>query len=407
MTLLPQASPPRLQGSWAAWLLPLSGLLALGAALISIRLPQALQSDLPAEEIVSLQQIEARPDGLRAFVVNAGPQSVTIAQVMVDDAFWSFQMDPGTTVPRLGRAVLSIPYPWVHGEPHRLVVLTSTGLTFEGELPVAVPTPPPGVSQLLAYALVGGFVGVVPVGLGLLFYPAMRRMGRQRLNAILALTVGMLVFLLIDTSQEALEIAGALPEVFQGQAVVLLIALLSWLAIGAIGNLRREAGSSIPTGEHVAWLLAAGIGLHNLGEGMAIGAAFALGEAALGSFLILGFTLHNITEGIGIAAPLTPGRKDLPEGYRPRRITFVGLTLVAGVPAVFGAWIGGFAYNPLAAAAALGVGMGAIWQVILEVGRLLRDDAARHEETVLSGSNVLGFVLGAGIMYTTALLVTV
>ena len=140
---------------------------------------------------------------------------------------------------------------------------------------------------------------------------------------------------------------------------------------------------------------------------MAIGAAFALGEAALGSFLILGFTLHNITEGVGIAAPLTPGRQDLPLGYRPRLATFVGLTIVAGGPAIIGAWIGGFAYSPLAAAAALGVGLGAIWQVILEVGRLLRDDAVRHDEPLVTGVNLLGFGVGAGVMYLTALLIAI
>lgn len=392
---------------WATWLLPLGGLLLLAGALAFLRLPASLQTDIPPAEMLSLERVVATSDGLTARVVNAGPQSVTIAQVTVDDAFWSFELHPSATLPRLGRATLTIPYPWIEGEPHTLRLLTSTGLAFDGELQAAVETPQPGASEVAGYAFVGAFVGIVPVALGLLFYPAMRRMGRRRLNAILALTIGMLAFLLIDTGQEALEVAGQVPGVFQGQALVLLSAVLAWLAIVAVGGLRRTGAHRLPQGVYVAWLLAAGIGLHNLGEGMAIGAAFALGEAALGSFLILGFTLHNITEGVGIAAPLTPGRQDLPEGYRPRLATFIGLTLVAGAPAIVGAWVGGFAFSPLAAAAALGVGLGAIWQVILEVGRLLRSDAALHKEPVVTGPNLLGFLIGAGIMYGTALLVTV
>jgi len=393
--------------AWATWVVPLAGLLLLAVAITFLRLPASLQTDIPPAEVLSLERIAATSEGLTARVVNAGPQSVTIAQVTVDDAFWSFELHPSSTLPRLGRATLTIPYPWVEGEPHHIRLLTSTGLAFNGELEAAVESPQPGLAQVAGYAFVGAFVGIVPVALGLLFYPAMRRMGRRRLNAVLALTIGMLAFLLIDTAQEALEVAGQVPGVFQGQAVVLLSAVLAWLAIVAVGGMRRTGAHRLPQGAYVAWLLAAGIGLHNLGEGMAIGAAFALGEAALGSFLILGFTLHNITEGIGIAAPLTPGRQDLPEGYRPRLATFVGLTLVAGAPAIIGAWIGGFAFSTLAAAAALGVGLGAIWQVILEVGRLLRSDAARHEEPMVTGPNLLGFLIGAGIMYGTALLITI
>ena len=161
----------------------------------------------------------------------------------------------------------------------------------------------------------------------------------------------------------------------------------------------------MPRALYVAGLIALGIGLHNLGEGMAIGAAFALGEAALGSFLVVGFTLHNITEGIGIVAPLTPGREETPAGYRPRLRTFIALTLIAGAPAILGAWIGGFSYSPILAAIFLGVGLGAIWQVIVEVGRLLRDDAARHEEPWITWGNLAGFTAGVAVMYLTALLV--
>jgi zinc transporter ZupT len=398
---------PRSLPTWLAWLIPMAALLAM-LAFLAFGDPLAVfRSDLPAAETLSFERIQVTPDGFRATIVNGGPTPVTIAQVIVDDAYWNFTIEPSGELPRLRRATITIPYPWVYGEPHVVRVLTSTGLAFEGKVAVAVQTPSPGAKQFLAYGLLGVFVGIIPVALGMLWFPAMRRLGRKALNAVLALTIGMLVFLLIDTALEAFEVAAGLPDVVQGRALVVFAALLTWLVLLVVGTMRRPGGegSKLPRALFVAGMIALGIGLHNLGEGMAIGAAFSLGQAALGSFLVVGFTLHNITEGIGIVAPLTPGREGMPAGYRPRFPTFAALTLMAGAPAIFGAWIGGFSYSPILAVIFLGIGLGAIWQVIVEVGRLLRDDAARHEESALTWANLAGFAAGVAVMYLTALLV--
>jgi zinc transporter ZupT len=165
-------------------------------------------------------------------------------------------------------------------------------------------------------------------------------------------------------------------------------------ALLAVGSLRR--GQEVtPLG--VAYRIALGIGLHNLGEGLAIGAAFASGQAALGTFLILGFTLHNITDGVGIAAPIvrhSPGLKHL-----------LLLLLLAGTPAIAGTWIGGFAFNPVLATIFLAVGVGAILQVVWEVGKLVARDTERLGKPLVNWVNLGGLAAGIALMYFTAFLV--
>ena len=245
------------------------------------------------------------------------------------------------------------------GEAHAVKIVTNTGATFDHEIAVAVATPTTDRASLMSQALLGVFVGIVPVAIGLMFYPALRGVGSNGMNFLLALTVGLLAFLFVDAFDDALELAGEAAALFQGPTMVVLAATASFLLLMAVG---RRHGA--PTGLALATYIALGIGLHNLGEGLAIGAAFAAGAAGLGTFLVLGFTLHNITEGIGIAAPILK--------ERPPLRTFAGLTLLAGGPAVIGLWIGSLAFAPQWSALALAIGAGAILQVIVEVAALLR-----------------------------------
>jgi len=400
----------RLPG-WLTGLIPLLAI-ALMLLLFSAVNPLALfTADLPPVEELSIDRIRVVEDGFEVQVINSGPDPLQIAQVLVDSAYWQFQVEPSGQLPRFARATIHIPYHWIYAEPHHIRIITSTGLAFEGQVPVATLTPQPGLREFAGYGLLGIYIGVIPVALGLLWYPAIRRMGRRWLGFILALTVGLLVFLLVDTFLEVLETGATLPGFFQGLPLALFSALLTWLAIMAVNaaQARRgeKTGAARATGIYLAALIALSIGLHNLGEGLAVGTAFALGEAALGSFLVIGFILHNITEGIGIAAPLVTDR---PGGggqapSAPGLLTFAGLALLAGFPAVLGAWIGGFTFSPLLGTIFLGVGLGAIWQVIVEVTALLRRSAARDNTTWASWLNLAGFLLGLAIMYFTAFLV--
>lgn len=349
----------------------------------------------PIEEL-SIDRITLpERDRIVVEVTNGGADPMTVAQVQVDDAYWNFQISPDATVPRLGRATIAIPYPWVKDDAHAIRIVSANGVTFDGDVPVATESPRPDVQTVLRYALLGIYVGVIPVGLGLLWHPFLRRLGRAGLQAILSLTVGLLVFLLFDTLAEALELVALTPGVFGGAPLVWMVALLAFGAIVAVGARKRGDTTSRLD---VAYRIALGIGLHNLGEGLAIGAAFAAGEAALGTFLVIGFTLHNITEGIGIAAPISRERVPLRQ--------FVLLALLAGAPAILGVWIGGFVFNRLLAAVFLALGAGAIAQVVYEVSRMLLKQSREDGTPALGWPVFGGFVAGVALMYATALLVT-
>ena len=383
--------------SGMVWLLALVPLILLGVVVALIVVTEGGLAELsgpPVEQVTIQRVMLPEPGIIQVEVVNDGPESVTIPQVLVDEAYFGFTAEPSTTISRFGRATYTIPYPWVAEEAHAITLITELGATFEAEVGVAVETPSFDTEMFLRFGLVGLYVGVVPVVLGMLWYPFMRRLGTQAMMFILSLTVGLLVFLAVGTWLDAQEFATELPAFWQGTPMVVFIALVTLGALLAIGNVRRD-GDSTPLG--IAYRMALGIGMHNLGEGLAIGAAFALGEAALGTFLILGFTLHNITEGVGIAAPIV--RKN------PGLRHFAALALLAGGPALLGTWIGGFAFNPVLATIFLAIGVGAILQVVWEVGKLVARDSARLGLSVVNWINLGGLVAGILIMYVTAFLV--
>ena len=354
---------------------------------------------VPPIETLSVQRILLpAPNQIELEVVNDGPDPITIAQVLVDDAYWQFTMEPSAPLERLQSARIAIPYPWVEGEAHAIAMISATGVVFPAEIPVAVESPRPSQESFLRFALIGFYVGVVPVTLGLLWYPFLRRLGRTGMNFVLALTIGLLAFLVVDMWEAAGETALAAVGALDAPVLIPLIALLTMGLLIVLGHaLRRRTQGREQNALTLSYQISFGIGLHNLGEGLAIGAAFALGEAALGVFLILGFTLHNVTEGIGIAAPLVRDR--------PPLLHFIGLAVLAGAPAIIGTWVGAFTYSPFWTTVFLAVGIGAILQVIVEVGRLIWRSQQKAGEPALTWATFGGVAAGVAVMYLTALLV--
>ena len=378
--------------TWVAGILPfflIAGLVALFLVLD----PIGELREVPPAEAIAIERTVVREDSIELHVRNDGPDPVTIAQVLVDDAYRPFEISD-RTLGRLESATLDIPYPWEAGLPLRISLLTSTGLRIEHAIEAVALTPEVDSRTLLTYALIGIYIGVVPVALGLLWFPSLRRASPAWIAFFLAFTVGLLAFLLIDTVEEGLELAARTGAALNGLGLFVIGALASFSALVALGQgLARSDDAKKLAGLKLAYLIAAGIGLHNLGEGLAVGAALAAGEVALGTFLILGFMLHNTTEGLAIVSPLGAERS------RPRLAHFVALGALAGVPTIFGAWMGGYAFSASWAALAFGVAAGAIAQVIWAVAATL---PAKHRLGAPVGA--AGFVVGLVVMYATGLL---
>jgi zinc transporter, ZIP family len=404
-------SAPLSQTAFGAWVVALLPVVLLGGlVLLMLRTNPAdalKPQGAPPVERLMIPRVVLTSGGIVATVLNDGPDPVTIAQVQIDDAYWQFTAEPGPKLAHLGRATLRIPYPWVQGEAHHVRVVTSSGTTFDHQIQVAVETPRPGVRNLGLFALIGLYVGVIPVAIGLLWFPLMKRLGKWGLDFALALTVGLLFFLMVDATVEGLEAAAVLPHSYQGPVLFAFAAAAAYLALAAFGRWlgqrrlasRREAANA---GWILALLVAVGIGLHNFGEGLAIAAAFTLGEAALGSLLIIGFTLHNTTEGLAMVAPLA--RRKTGEQGRVPLGALVRLGLIGGAPTILGAWLGGFIYSPVWALLCLALGVGAIAQVVVQILRQMAGD-----EPVVSymarGPMLAGLFTGFVVMYATGMLI--
>ncbi|KXK15802.1 MAG: putative metal cation transporter [Chloroflexi bacterium OLB14] len=352
-----------------------------------------LESPVPIENL-TVERYELDVDHIKLYVQNTGPEELTVASIIINEAVMPFTVSPSANIPRLSKATIEIEYSWTEGEAYAARIFTSNAVPFDVEIPVAFVTPEPKAKTFWSFTLIGLYVGVIPIFLGIFWLPALRTLDKKWMTFILAITVGLLLYLGIDTVNEAFEESAELAGAYQGIGLIGIGAVASYMLLDMVGKMGSNDRSESSSRLSIAWKIALGIGIHNLGEGLAIGAAYNVGEIALGTFLVVGFIIQNITEGLGIIAPILKDKPSLGQ--------LAWLGLIGGAPAILGAWIGGFTPSPFLAVLFLAIGTGAIFQVAVEIWKMIQKDNEKQSVPIMIFSGVL---VGMLMLWVTGILI--
>lgn len=368
-------------------------LIMVAALVVFVTGPGGITAGIDPLPEVTIERVDFVDGEVRVTIRNTGATSVDIVQGDINDRIQPSAIEPDGHLERFETAMLRIPYEWNEAEPYNIGVTINDGTRFERMIEAAAPAVPIDIEQIGLLALAGAYMGVIPVFIGLAWLPFIRRLSQNGVSFFLALTAGLLLFIGVDAAEEALAIsAESLSASMNGALLALVSAGCAFLALQYVSD-RLGSGGAASTAAGAALMVAVGIGLHNFGEGLALGAAMSLGSAAFSVYLLAGFAIHNTTEGVAIAAPLA-GRNRI-----ARRLAMLGI--VAGFPAILGTWIGGMAYSPISSVIFLAVGSGAAFQVAITVARWVAKSPGGWASAHMCG----GLAAGLVIMYATSIVV--
>ncbi|MES3517744.1 MAG: metal cation transporter [Natronomonas sp.] len=261
-------------------------------------------------------------------------------------------------------------------------VVSTVDLTVLGELD--------SLSAFGVLTAVGIVAGILPVAVGMLWFPYVRRLDATWIHAVLALSAGVLAFIAVEMAEETIEFSAAVSTPLLGETVA-VVGVLGTLLVMEAASRWRQSKSVESTGDglRVAYLVAIGLGLHSIGEGLAIGSAFALENWSLLALLTLGFIIHNVTEGPAVVSAVARDAESPPLRH------FAALGVLAGGGVVIGGWLGSTVTSPLVATTFFAIAFGAILQVVWEMVRLIQRDAG----SVVTRRTVAAFVVGAFLMF--------
>ncbi|ELY94995.1 zinc transporter [Natrialba hulunbeirensis JCM 10989] len=249
--------------------------------------------------------------------------------------------------------------------------------------------------------IIGAIAGIIPVAIGMLWFPFIRDLDPRYLHAFLALAGGVLAFIAVEMTEDLIfdystevtdtTVAGLSVGGSTLAAVTAVVGVGGTFAVmyAASEWRQRKATESEKSGLEIAYLVALALGLHSIGEGLGIGVAYIQGDATLLMLLVLAFVMHNVMEGPTVVAAVARDRATPPLRH------FAAMGVIAGGPVIIGGWLGSFAQSNILAVLCFAIAIGAILQVLIEVADLIRFDA----EDVFTRTNTATFCLGFALMF--------
>lgn len=310
-----------------------------------------------APEAIHFEATNLQPGQFMFTLRNSTPKAITITTANINESILPFVIKPDKTIPPLGKATLYITYPWVQGEAYNIDITTSDSSTFHTIVDSASATPPLTTPFMLNLTLIGLIIGLIPMFIGMTWFPVITRAGAGLYLFLMALAVGLLVYLGIAVANQALENTQGIGGAFQGIELLVVGSAVTFALLHALGHLgggarKEEKAHALQQ----AWMVTTRISLQNLAEGLAVGAIFSFGVTGLGFLLIVGLIFQNLVEGLRLIASMEKEERSL------LRLFVMGL--MAGIPAILGIWIGGATDSQLFQIFLFSIGAGAVFESV-------------------------------------------